>query len=245
MIYLLYGSDTTRSREKINEIVAEFRQKNGGDLNVHRFDAEETDMTAIKSALETPSLFARKKLAVIKYLSLVPERSGLYPVLEKIKGDRDTIVLLGERELDEKQLAELRSFCNKVQEFKLSKVNGQMSNVNIFHLGDTFFSSPREGLRALLELLHQGHDEKNVFAYLANHLRSLLTIKTYAEKNQPLPSSTGIHPYVAKKAALIIRQHTVSSLTDLLKRFFREDVKIKTGLSKPKESLLHILLSRK
>ncbi len=243
MIYLLYGSDTQKSRNKLDEVVAEFRKKNGGDLNIHHFDAEEEETGKIKSALETRSLFASKKLAVIKYATQAPEREMLYSVLEKFKNDQSSIIFLWERGLGKEQLAEMRPYCDKTQEFK--KGEPAAPEIKIFRLGDNFFSSSREGLRSLLQLLNQGHDEMNIFSYLANHARSLLTIKAYAERNQPLPSSAGIHPYVAQKAAAIVRPHTTFSLTTIFKRFFQEDAKIKTGLSKPRESLFRLLLSRK
>ncbi len=243
MIYLLHGSDTWGSLKKLHEIVSEFRRKNGRDLNIYRFDAEETEPALLKNILGTNSLFASKKLAIIKYLAHAPSREAILAIIEKFKSDPAVLLCLWERELEGKKLAELKLFCSETQEFKQTKA--KLPEMTIFQLGDTYFSSPREGLRSLLQLLSQGLEEKNIFAYLASHLRTLLTVKTYAEQKLPLPSSSGIHPYVAQKAALVVRPHTVFSLTEAFKQFFHEDAKIKTGLSKPRESLFSLLFLRK
>lgn len=251
MIYLLYGSDFQASLKKLNEIIEEYRKKNG-DLNIHKFDAEEDGFAKIKTVLQTNSLFSEKKLAVIRHVSGSEHKEALLEMFSARGGSalggkdlrslKDIVVILWERELGAKELAELKEHCDKVQEF--SARGGPASGgkeATVFHLGDSFFSSPRAGIKTLLELLHQGHDDFSLFAYLSNHARTLLTVKSYAEKNLPVPSSHGIHPFVVKKTSALVRPMAQEYLRKHVRRFFEEDIKIKTGLSKPKESLLNIL----
>ena len=114
----------------------------------------------------------------------------------------------------------------------------------IFQLGDSFFTSKRGALHALHRLIDAGEDEFGLFAYLANHARTLYTIKFYSEKNRPIPSSQGIHPFVIKKASGLARPFPLERFKQLMFAFFEEDFKIKIGLSKPKESLISILFRR-
>lgn len=242
MIYLLCGSDIRRSREKLSEIIDEYRKKIGTDLSFYSFDAEDDAPEKIKGALETNSLFSSKKIVILKHLSLSLNKEPLLETIDSIKDSHEALVFLWERELDAKRLAELRPYCSKVQEFKVVQRPPAPSS-SIFRLGDTFFTSPREGLRLLLGLLHQGHDDFNIFSYLANHARTLAIARHYLDRREPVPAEHGIHPYVVKKAENAARSLSGASLPRALKIFFEEDNRIKTGLSKPRESLIRMSLN--
>src|SRR3989344_4524929 len=73
MIYILYGPDTYRSRKKLNEIIAQYREKAGNNFNLHRFDAKDDKTEDIKRACESGSLFEAKKLVVIEYAFVAAE----------------------------------------------------------------------------------------------------------------------------------------------------------------------------
>lgn len=239
MIYLLYGSDTRRSREKLNEIIAEYRKKYG-DLNIHKFDAEEDEEGKIKNVLEASSLFSPKKLVVIRGLSGAPGKEVIFKIFEHLK---DTIVVLWERELSREEFAQIRPYAVKVQEFKETFVR-PTDDKAIFRLGDTFFTSPREGLRTLLGMLHEGRDDFNIFSYMANHARTLVTVKHYSGSGKNVSASHGIHPYVIQKASSIVRAIPLERLRGTLRKFFEEDFKIKTGVTKPRDSLVRFLVQR-
>lgn len=244
MIYLLYGSDTQRSREKLKEITGECRKRSEGVLDINQVDAEEESLGRLKEALESRSLFTPKKLVLVKYLSAsVWDRREFLTALEHAKTSPEVVVVLWDRELSKKDVAEFNPYCQKVQEFK--KREAEKPELAIFSLGDTFFISPREGLRRLTELLYHGHEEQNIFSYLVNHGRTLLTVKHYAEHKKTVPESHGIHPFVVKKAMSLTRFLPPGRMERALKLFFEEDRKIKTGLSRPKDSLLNILLNTK
>ncbi len=112
---------------------------------------------------------------------------------------------------------------------------------SVFDLGDTFFSSRRAALGHLVSLLDQGEDEMPIFSYLAGYCRTLLILKISAEQGEQVPAALGIHPFVVKKAARLAAGLERDALIKIFRRFFSEDVAIKTGSSKPQESLLSIL----
>ena len=118
---------------------------------------------------------------------------------------------------------------------------GVSQDPTVFQLGDSFFTSKRDALHTLHRLIDAGQDEFGLFSYLANYIRTLYTVKFYSERNRPVPSSQGIHPFVAKKAGALARSFSLEHFQKLLTQFFEEDVKIKIGLSRPKDSLVHIL----
>lgn len=66
MIYALYGSDTYRSRKKMNQIIDAYRQKAGASIDLHRFDSNLDDCAELKSMMKAQSLFTPKKLVVVE-----------------------------------------------------------------------------------------------------------------------------------------------------------------------------------
>lgn len=296
MLYLLHGSDTYRSRQKLREIIAEYQTKYSSDLNLHRFDAEDDDPAVLKQIGESNGLFAAKQLLVVEYaLSSIWDFDVLAGLAGRSAHDLDTLVVLWDRELDavgKKHLSEVKKHLVKIQEFvslagarreqwvreeairrkadlspseiRTLAVSSMDSwgiaqvieksalgmrvaaagpaGTNVFALGDAFFTSPKDGLRRLLELLAASEDEFGLFSYLANHSRTLAIVKHYADQKKPVPSSHGIHPFVAKKTAPLVRGIGQDRILGFLRNFFEEDWRIKTGLSSPQQSLLNVLL---
>lgn len=71
MIYLIHGADTFRSREKLNELVAEFGKKNKGQINLEIFDADPPVgglANKIKAASQSLGFFSPERMIVIKNL---------------------------------------------------------------------------------------------------------------------------------------------------------------------------------
>lgn len=241
MLYILHGSDTARSQQKLKEIIEIFRQKNGGDLSVYRFDAEDENPAAIHTVLESGSLFQQKKLVVIQHAL----RSAAFKSLkiQKFKDTKDTIVILREWELDAaglKHVAEIKPWCSKIQEFRLQKK--QDFNTSVFQLGDVFFTSRKTALRVLSELRSQGQEEFKLFSYCANHARTLLLIKSYAEMQKPVSPHHGIHPFVIKKSSALARGLSLEQISNYAQKFHEADAQIKQGIMKPREALVKILL---
>lgn len=67
MIIFLYGPDTFRSRQKLNEILAQYKEKNKRAFNLKFFDCDEqkVDIKNLKDELRQTSMFKEKKLLVV------------------------------------------------------------------------------------------------------------------------------------------------------------------------------------
>ena len=296
MIYALYGGDTYRSRQKLNEIIAAYWQKAGDGIDFHRFDARIHDIAGLKGIIETSSLFTQKKLVVVEY-ALSDTVESLIDVAKKWRDAKDQHLILHHEALDtsaKKYLKLWMPFITKSQEFDEMKegamrsawirkesaargvsllsddvdriartasdswsmvqeieknaVGGHISSVDtpvktptVFDLGDAFFVNKKQALGILHRLLFKGEDEFGLFSYLANYSRTLVAIKQCLDTKQLVPSWLGIHPFVAKKTALLARSLTLAQCAAFMARFFEEDVRIKTGLSQPRDSLTRIL----
>jgi len=66
MIIFLYGPDTYRSREKLNEIVEHYKKIHKSGLNLKFLDLKEKDFQDFKNEVQISSMFSERKLLVLK-----------------------------------------------------------------------------------------------------------------------------------------------------------------------------------
>lgn len=68
MIYLFYGLDNYRSREKIRELVVSYKKAHNqtADLKIFDFDNEKVQFSALKDSSQTMSLFKTKRLFILE-----------------------------------------------------------------------------------------------------------------------------------------------------------------------------------
>ena len=91
MFFLLYGEDTCRSRERLKEIVEQYKMKNRQGLDLFFFDFPEADFDDIEIAVNQRSMFGEKKLIVISnFLNSKMEETEdkMINLLKKIKKER-------------------------------------------------------------------------------------------------------------------------------------------------------------
>ncbi len=294
MLYALYGNDTYRSRKKMNQIIAAYREKAGAHIDLHHFDARTDDIGELKAMMGAQSLFTSKKLVVVEN-ALGDEMAAVVERARQWKDAKDQHLLLIHETLDataKKYLktwnpaltqsqefeelkgakreawirieasergvpltpGELRRIADAtpdswaaVQEIEKIAVGGESVTTalgampTIFDLGDAFFTDKKRTIGILHRFLESGEDEFGVFAYLANHSRKVLAIKQCAEKGKQIPSWLGIHPFVAKKTAVLVRSLALEQCAGFVNLFFEEDWRIKVGLSHPKDALVNML----
>ncbi|MBU2578601.1 DNA polymerase III subunit delta [Patescibacteria group bacterium] len=65
MIIFIYGPDTYRSRQKLNEIVERYTKIHQHGLNFKKFDFKETNFEDFKNEIQQSSIFNGKKLAIL------------------------------------------------------------------------------------------------------------------------------------------------------------------------------------
>jgi DNA polymerase III delta subunit len=123
MLFLLYGTDTLRSRRKLQEIIGEFEKRTRrGGIDLVRLDFAERPaerFSEFQLGQETLPMFSQKKLIVLENVFSNPE--FCQKILGVLKGQEGNILIFFETKVvDEKN--PLFSFLlkkAKVQEFKL------------------------------------------------------------------------------------------------------------------------------
>lgn len=125
MIYFLYGQDNYRSKEKLNEIVAGYKQVHKSGLNLVYFDPSNPLRAGayedFQNIFKIAGMFAEKKLVVLKNLFLAKEfQENLLENLKELESQKDIIIIFEEDKVDSrlKIFKDLKKFA-KCQEFEL------------------------------------------------------------------------------------------------------------------------------
>ena len=73
MIIFLYGPDTYRSRQKLNEIIEHYKKVHKSGLNLKYFDLQKSSYQDFKDEIQQASMFKEKKLLVLKNIFSNPD----------------------------------------------------------------------------------------------------------------------------------------------------------------------------
>ena len=117
MFYILYGQDTYRSREKLNELVSHFKTKVSG-LGFFRIERDNFNEAEFDEMLKGKTLFEKKYVVVCEGI-LENKQTADFVLgnLDKL-AKTDNMFLFLEKDIDEKVLEEFKKQAYKVQEFK-------------------------------------------------------------------------------------------------------------------------------
>ncbi len=118
MLYLLYGKDSFRSREKLNELLVFFRTKIS-NLGVFKIEEENFNPVELEEILRSQMLFEKKYVVVC---DKIMENQAAQNFIEKNIANfslSPNVFIFLEEELDDKILELFRQNSQKIQEFKL------------------------------------------------------------------------------------------------------------------------------
>ena len=124
MFIFLYGFDSYRLKQKLNEIIKKYKEVNQSRLILKYFDFKEDDFNDFKREIQSTSIFKRKKLIILKNVFFNQDiQKKLLNWLEgSIKQKYTEVVLLYEQNFVPQRNSSLfRSLkkCGECQEFKL------------------------------------------------------------------------------------------------------------------------------
>jgi DNA polymerase-3 subunit delta len=99
MILFLYGPDTYRSRQKLNEIINHYQKIHKSGFNLKYFDLEKDSFQQFKEAIDSLSMFKEKKLLVLKNASSnLDFKEKFLKDLKRFQNSKE-IILFYEKEL--------------------------------------------------------------------------------------------------------------------------------------------------
>lgn len=121
MIIFLYGPDTYRSRQKLNEIVRHYRKIHQSGLNLKYFDEKDLDFEEIEREIQQVSIMAGKKMLILRNIFFRPEfKKKFLKNCKSFINSKDLILFYEEKELSENEpFFKLLKKSGSSQEFKL------------------------------------------------------------------------------------------------------------------------------
>ncbi|MDO8424704.1 MAG: DNA polymerase III subunit delta [bacterium] len=121
MIIFIYGQDSYRSRQKLNEIIDQNQKAHKSGLNLRVIDCPNSDFQDFKNALETISMFESKKMIILKNAFSSPAfEKPIDEYKERMLGGQDNIVFYEDGKADSrKSLFKFLKKKSSAQEFEL------------------------------------------------------------------------------------------------------------------------------
>lgn len=118
MLYLLFGKDTYRSRQKLNELLDFFRSKTK-DFGIFRISGENFNAEEFESFLKSKNLFNERSIIVC--IDIVENKSASNFILNNLErcADSENIFLFLEKEVGNDILALFKKSAEKIQKFDL------------------------------------------------------------------------------------------------------------------------------
>ena len=103
MIIFLYGPDSFRSRQKLEELINHYKQSGKSGLNLIYLDAEQTDFLEFFNQLKTSGMFEEKKLIILKNVFLNKDfQEEFLSKVDIIQNLKDVIVVYESDAVDER-----------------------------------------------------------------------------------------------------------------------------------------------
>lgn len=148
----------------------------------------------------------------------------------------------------EKEITKLSWYANgkQVTKEEVGQVVFTRREKNIFQFLDAIGNREGSALQILKKLLGGIEEPGKIFFMLANHIRSLLMIKSMTEQGfteKEISARTGQFGWLVKKKKGQANHFSEAELIDVIHHLHREDFMIKRGKSTPETTLYKIILS--
>ncbi len=119
MIIFLYGQDTYRSHQKLNEIIEHYKKIHKSGINLKYFDGANLNSQDFQDEIRQTSMFDEKKLLVFKNIFSNQEFKEKFLKNQKeILNSKDIILFYEEKVPEDKQFFEFLKKKAESQEFK-------------------------------------------------------------------------------------------------------------------------------
>lgn len=119
MIIFLYGADTYRSRQKLNEIIGYYKKVHKSGLNLKYFDFGKNDFREFQDEIKSNPMFKEKKLVVLRNTFLNENfKINFLKNSKKIVDSSDIFLFHEEAKIPNDELFKFLKKYGKSQEFK-------------------------------------------------------------------------------------------------------------------------------
>lgn len=221
MIYLLHGTDTQKSRNKLHELVGVMMKKKP-DAGHLRMSDEDFDPSKLDELAGASGLFASK--VIVEMDKVLQNKEAKEIILDKIKEikESENIFIFLEGKLDKKSLEKFEKNSEKIQIFgkepegRIFGVgeegkNFNINDFNIFAVGDAFGRRDRKGLWVLYQKANRRDiPVEEIHGLISWQARSMLIAM-----NAKGASDSGLKPFVFQKSSGFARNFKKEELENL------------------------------
>lgn len=212
MIYLLYGTDTIKSRRKLHTLLDSLFVKKP-DASFMRVDGENFDEGRIDEFVGGQGLFENKYIIVFD--NLFTDKETKDAILKKIKeiSQSQNIFIFLEEKLNKTELNRFEKYAEKIQKIDVDQnLSASGRKFDIFSLTDAFGRRDRKGLWVLYQKakLNNVSDEE-VHGILFWQVKSMILSLSAKDAKE-----SGLNPFVFRKSLGFLKNYSESELKRIL-----------------------------
>jgi len=213
MLYLLYGTDTDKTREKARALVATLRKKEP-EAELFRVNSEYCSDALLQELAAGQGLFSSAYIIQLSFLFEKPEMKEVFlNRLEEIAQSPNIFISL-EGDVDKKTLLMMAEVAEKVQSFEKKKTVGK-AEFNIFSLTDAFGKRDKRNLWVLFQkAIGREASPEEIHGILFWQLKSMLLASSCASAGE-----AGISPFVFRKSKGFLKNYSAEELQNLSSKF--------------------------
>lgn len=217
MIYLFYGNDNIKSRDKYNAIITSLLAKNSA-ASLVKLNSENFNLKILEELTMSQGLFYQKSIIGGDNLfSITKTAEDLLGDMDKWLArlrDSSNIFILLENNSDDKIIAAIKKYSSKDQGFLKKEVTKEPS-FSIFSLTDAFVARKRQQAWSLYqEALLSGCSSEEILWKLIWQINNLLLVK--GTKNE---AKLKLKPFVLAKAKAASKNFSADELRNMSASF--------------------------
>ena len=213
MIYLLYGTDTKKSRKKSRELLDSIFAKKP-NVSYIRVDEENFNESAVEELIGGQGLFENKYIVVFDYLFLNKDiKDILLKNIKKISASQNIFIFLEEK-LNKIELKKFEKYAEKIQRFENDggRTSVRKEKFNIFALTDALGRRDRKGLWVLYQKAKMNNvSDEEIHGILFWQIKNML-LSSDAEDARDV----GLNDFVFRKSLGFIKNYSYDELKKLL-----------------------------
>lgn len=207
MLYLLYGTDRDKAREKAHELIASL-QKKKPEAEVFRLDSDNWNGAKLDEFIGGQGLFERKFIVFANQLFGNDEVKKI--ILQKLPAIRqsENIFIFLESKIEKAGLLEISKVAEKVQVFE-KKDGAKAESFNIFSLADALGARDRKSLWVLYQkALRRNASAEEVSGILFWQVKSIMLAQRTTSA-----SEAGVSQFVFQKSKRYSRNFSLDEIT--------------------------------
>lgn len=208
MLYVLYGTDTKKGRDKLHVLVGRLSAKRSDAALLH-VDGETCTASALDELIHGQGLFSPKSIVVLDRVFRVEEiKEVVCERLSDIQASENIFVLF-EDAVDKKTLTKLSRHAEKIQEFE--EAAKAKERFNVFSLTDALGRRDKRALWVCYQKAKQeGIPDEELHGILFWQVKAMLLSARAGNANE-----AKLNPFVYKKSQGFLRNFSEGELAKL------------------------------